>query len=93
MLPFRGCYSTLSLSPPSSPLSVSSKNEEVTCFCGYQPAYKMSKSSSQRGAPSVGEHLIIDFPAPHVLQLTLNRPKQMNSMTKVCPICVLQLSY
>ncbi len=33
--------------------------------------------------PRVGEHLLLSFPAPHVLQMMINRPKQMNSMTKV----------
>lgn len=31
--------------------------------------------------PQVGEHLLLSSPAPHVLQMTLNRPKQLNAMT------------
>lgn len=31
--------------------------------------------------PKVGSHLILTIPARHVLQMTLNRPKQLNSMT------------
>ncbi|PWN48242.1 ClpP/crotonase [Violaceomyces palustris] len=31
--------------------------------------------------PKVGDHLILSFPSQHVLQLTLNRPKQLNAMT------------
>ncbi|KDN42308.1 ClpP/crotonase [Tilletiaria anomala UBC 951] len=38
--------------------------------------------SSMLSPPSVGEHLLVTVPAPHVLMLTLNRPKQLNSMTK-----------
>lgn len=31
--------------------------------------------------PEVGSHLILTTPARHVLQMTLNRPKQLNAMT------------
>ncbi|PWY97488.1 ClpP/crotonase [Testicularia cyperi] len=31
--------------------------------------------------PQVGSHLILTSPAPHVLQMTLNRPQQLNAMT------------
>lgn len=31
--------------------------------------------------PKVGSHLILTIPARHVLQMTLNRPKQLNAMT------------
>ncbi len=31
--------------------------------------------------PKVGSHLILTTPAPHVLQMTFNRPKQLNAMT------------
>lgn len=38
-------------------------------------------SSSQLVMPKVGSHLILTTPARHVLQMTLNRPEQLNSMT------------
>lgn len=31
--------------------------------------------------PQVGEHLVVDFPAPKVLLLRLNRPQALNAMT------------
>ncbi|GAA5859749.1 hypothetical protein JCM1840_006437 [Sporobolomyces johnsonii] len=31
--------------------------------------------------PAVGEHLVVSFPAPKVLQLRLNRPEALNAMT------------
>ncbi|KIS69560.1 uncharacterized protein UMAG_02097 [Mycosarcoma maydis] len=38
-------------------------------------------TSSKIMMPKVGSHLILTIPARHVLQMTLNRPKQLNSMT------------
>lgn len=32
--------------------------------------------------PSHGEHLILSYPAPHVLLVTFNRPKAMNSVSE-----------
>lgn len=31
--------------------------------------------------PKHGSHLVLAYPAKHVLQLTLNRPKSLNAMT------------
>lgn len=38
-------------------------------------------SSPKLVMPKVGSHLILTTPARHVLQMTLNRPKQLNAMT------------
>lgn len=41
----------------------------------------MVSSSDTVSLPSVGAHLLLSLPAPHVLQLTFNRPEQLNAMT------------
>lgn len=42
---------------------------------------KMSKSSFEpQSAPPPTSHCLISFPAPHVLLVTINRPKAMNSI-------------
>lgn len=40
-------------------------------------------SMSKQHMPTVGNHLLIAVPFPHVLHLTLNRTQQMNSMSDV----------
>ncbi|EPQ28754.1 uncharacterized protein PFL1_03557 [Pseudozyma flocculosa PF-1] len=37
--------------------------------------------SSSPSLPKVGSHLVLSLPAPHVFQMTLNRPQQLNAMT------------
>ncbi len=43
--------------------------------------------SSPSNMPGPYETLALSTPAPGVLQVTLNRPKQLNSMTKLCAHC------
>jgi enoyl-CoA hydratase/carnithine racemase len=38
-------------------------------------------SSSSIPLPSVGEHLILSTPAPHILMMKMNRPRQLNAMS------------
>lgn len=38
-------------------------------------------SSSSVPLPQVGEHLILSTPAPHVLMMKMNRPRQLNAMS------------
>lgn len=43
----------------------------------------MSSSNWTPGVPlpQVGEHLLLSTPGPHVLQVKMNRPKQLNAMS------------
>lgn len=43
------------------------------------PTCPMSASSIP--LPSVGEHLILTTPAPHILMMKMNRPRQLNAMS------------
>ncbi|UZJ52430.1 hypothetical protein CBS101457_001750 [Exobasidium rhododendri] len=38
-------------------------------------------SSTTARFPSVGEHLILSTPAPHIIMMKMNRPKQLNAMS------------
>ena len=38
-------------------------------------------SASSVPLPVVGEHLILSTPAPHVLMMKMNRPRQLNAMS------------
>lgn len=38
-------------------------------------------STSSVRLPLVGEHLILTTPAPHVLMMKMNRPRQLNAMS------------
>lgn len=41
----------------------------------------MAEWYPEMALPSVGEHLILSTPAPHVLVVKMNRPKQLNAMS------------
>ena len=41
----------------------------------------MAESSMKLTLPSVGEHLILSLPAPRILMVKMNRPKQLNAMS------------
>lgn len=75
MLPLTRSRPTLSTSDfPLFPSLLSPTNELTT-----NTYFKQTSTNMQH--PSTGDHLVVTFPLPKVLQLRLNRPEALNAMT------------
>lgn len=75
LLPLTRSRPTLSTSDfPLFPSLLSPTNELTT-----NTYFKQTSTNMQH--PSTGDHLVVTFPLPKVLQLRLNRPEALNAMT------------